>query len=58
MPAIVVLSRSAWPCCWHRSDSRFFRALRSFYFIPAITGIVAISLVWGYLYNTQFGLFN
>lgn len=41
-----------------RSDSRFFRALRSFYFIPAITGIVAIALVWGYLYNTQFGLFN
>ena len=26
--------------------------------MPAITAIVAISLVWGYLYNTQFGLFN
>jgi multiple sugar transport system permease protein len=42
----------------NRSDSRFYRALRSFYFVPAITAIVAIALVWGYLYNTQFGLFN
>jgi len=40
------------------SQSRFFRALRSFYFLPAITAIVAISLIWGYLYNSQFGLLN
>ena len=40
------------------SQSRFFRALRSFYFVPAITAIVAVALVWGYLFNTQFGLFN
>lgn len=39
-------------------DSRFHRALRAFYFIPAITAIVAISLIWGYLYNSQFGLLN
>ncbi|CAN5293964.1 sugar ABC transporter permease [soil metagenome] len=42
----------------HRSDSRFARALRAFYFMPAITAIVAVALVWGYLYNSQFGLFN
>jgi multiple sugar transport system permease protein len=40
------------------SRSRFFRALRAFYFLPAITAIVAIALIWGYLYNSQFGLFN
>jgi multiple sugar transport system permease protein len=40
------------------SRSRFFRALRSFYFVPAITAIVAISLIWGNLYNSQFGLLN
>ena len=40
------------------SDNVFARAMRAFYFVPAITGIVAISLVWGYLYNTQFGLLN
>jgi multiple sugar transport system permease protein len=40
------------------SRSRLFRALRVFYFFPAITAIVAISLIWGYLYNSQFGLLN
>ena len=42
----------------NHSQSRFFRALRSFYFLPAITAIVAISLIWGYLFNSQFGLLN
>lgn len=42
----------------NRSQSRFFRALRVFYFFPAITAIVAISLIWSYLYNDQFGLLN
>src|SRR5258708_3665958 len=40
------------------SRSRFFRALKAFYFVPAITAIVAISLIWGNLYNSQFGLLN
>src|ERR1700737_1027389 len=40
------------------SQSRVFRALRAFYFVPAITAIVAISLIWGNLYNSQFGLLN
>lgn len=57
VPSVVILSLLV-ALLLHRSDSRFARALRSFYFVPAITGIVAISLVWGYLYNTQFGLFN
>jgi multiple sugar transport system permease protein len=42
----------------NHSQGRFFTALRSFYFVPAITAIVAVSLVWGYMFNTQFGLFN
>jgi multiple sugar transport system permease protein len=41
-----------------RRDTPFFRALRAFYFLPSITAIVAISLIWGYLYNSQFGLLN
>jgi multiple sugar transport system permease protein len=40
------------------SQSWFFRALRTFYFVPAITAIVAISLIWGNIYNSQFGLLN
>jgi multiple sugar transport system permease protein len=57
VPAIVIISLVA-ALLLERSGGRFARALRSFYFVPAVTGIVAISLVWGYLYNTQFGLFN
>ncbi|GAA3797967.1 carbohydrate ABC transporter permease [Cellulomonas soli] len=57
VPAVVGLSLAT-ALLLHRSDGRLARALRSFYFVPAVTGIVAISLVWGYLYNTQFGLFN
>jgi len=57
VPAIVLLSLSV-ALLLNHSQSWFFRSLRAFYFIPAITAIVAISLVWGYLYNTQFGLLN
>jgi len=57
VPSVVILSLLV-ALLLHRSGGRFARALRSFYFVPAVTGIVAISLVWGYLYNTQFGLFN
>jgi multiple sugar transport system permease protein len=54
----VVLASLAVALLLNRSGNRFFRALRAFYFVPAITAIVAISLIWGYLYNTQFGLLN
>ncbi len=57
VPSILVSSLTV-AIALNRSQSRFFRALRVFYFFPAITAIVAISLIWGYLYNTQFGLFN
>jgi multiple sugar transport system permease protein len=40
------------------SQSWFFRSLRAFYFVPAITAIVAISVIWGNIYNSQFGLLN
>lgn len=57
VPSIVVLSLLV-ALGLNHSQSRYFRALRSFYFLPAITAIVAISLIWGYLYNSQFGLLN
>ncbi|MCU1557636.1 MAG: sugar transporter permease, partial [Microbacteriaceae bacterium] len=57
VPSVVIVSLGV-ALLLNRSGNWFFRALRAFYFIPAITAIVAISLVWGYLYNTQFGLLN
>ncbi len=35
-----------------------FKLLRLFYYMPSITNIVAIAVVWGYLYNSNYGLFN
>jgi multiple sugar transport system permease protein len=57
VPSIVGLSLAI-ALLLNRSHGRIHRALRTFYFVPAITGIVAIALVWGYLYNSQFGLLN
>src|SRR5699024_7571725 len=37
------------------SSIQFFRMV---YFMPTITNIVAIAVIWGYLYNTDYGLFN
>lgn len=57
VPSVVLLSLGV-ALLLNRSGNIFFRFLRAFYFVPAITAIVAISLVWGYLYNTQFGFLN
>jgi len=57
IPSVVLLSLAV-ALMLNRSGNIYFRALRSFYFVPAITAIVAISLIWGYLYNTQFGFLN
>ena len=57
VPSIVVISITL-AIALDQSRSGFFRLLRAFYFLPSITAIVAISLIWGYLYNSQFGLLN
>ncbi|SFL70417.1 carbohydrate ABC transporter membrane protein 1, CUT1 family [Gracilibacillus orientalis] len=31
---------------------------RVIYYIPSVTNIVAIAVVWGFLYNQEYGLFN
>jgi multiple sugar transport system permease protein len=46
VPTVILLSLAI-ALGLNRNDSRFYRALRSFYFVPAITGIVAVALVWG-----------
>lgn len=57
VPSIIVISLTV-ALGLNVSSSRLFRVLRTFYFLPAITAIVAISLIWGFMYNTQFGLLN
>ncbi len=31
---------------------------RAIYFLPVVTSAVAVSIVWRWLYNPEFGLFN
>ncbi|MGE6203936.1 MULTISPECIES: carbohydrate ABC transporter permease [Bacillales] len=38
--------------------SKLFTFFRAVYYMPSITNIIAIAVVWGYLYNTEYGLFN
>ncbi|MGM0836118.1 MAG: carbohydrate ABC transporter permease [Bacillota bacterium] len=35
-----------------------FTVFRAVYYMPSITNIIAVAVVWGYLYNTEYGLFN
>jgi multiple sugar transport system permease protein len=55
---VIIVGSLAVAIALNQSTSRFFRILTGFYFLPAITAIVAISLIWGYLLNGQFGLIN
>ncbi|WP_025617854.1 carbohydrate ABC transporter permease [Salinispora cortesiana] len=57
VPAIIIGSLAV-AIALNTSSSRFFRFLTGFYFLPAVTAVVAISLIWGYLLNGQFGLIN
>jgi multiple sugar transport system permease protein len=38
--------------------SPIFKVFRVVFYMPSITNVVAIAVVWSYLYNPQFGLFN
>ena len=37
---------------------RFKGLFRTLYFVPFVTTLVAVAIVWRYLYHTQYGLFN
>jgi multiple sugar transport system permease protein/raffinose/stachyose/melibiose transport system permease protein len=37
---------------------RFQSAFRTIYFLPTVTSLVAVSLIWGTIYNPTFGLLN
>jgi multiple sugar transport system permease protein len=38
--------------------SRIFKAFRVIYYMPSVTNVVAVAVVWGYLYNPSIGLLN
>ena len=38
--------------------ARIFQLFRVVFYLPSITNVVAVAVVWSYLYNPQLGLFN
>jgi len=57
VPLVVVCSLSI-ALLLNYGTSKLFSFFRMVYFMPTITNIVAIAVIWGYLYNTDYGLFN
>ncbi|MBA9087761.1 multiple sugar transport system permease protein [Fontibacillus solani] len=57
VPLVVIFSMAV-ALLLNYGTSRLFTAFRVVYYMPSITNIVAVAVVWGYLYNSRYGLFN
>ena len=57
VPLILVCSLGA-ALMVNYGTSRLFNLYRALFFLPAITNIVAVAFIWGFLYNTDSGLIN
>ncbi|MNO30434.1 Lactose transport system permease protein LacF [compost metagenome] len=57
VPLVVIFSMVV-ALLLNYGTSRLFTAFRVVYYMPSITNIVAVAVVWGYLYNSSYGLFN
>lgn len=57
VPLVVILSLSI-ALLLNYGTGKLFTFFRSVYYMPSITNIVAIAVIWGFLYNTEYGLIN
>ncbi|UNK18149.1 sugar ABC transporter permease [Paenibacillus sp. N3/727] len=57
VPLVVLLAMSA-ALLLNYGTGWLFKTFRVVYYMPSITNIVAVAVVWGYLYNSHYGLFN
>lgn len=57
VPFVVLLSLTA-ALLINYGTSKIFSFFRVVYYAPAVTNIVAVAVVWGFLYNTNYGLLN
>lgn len=55
---LVILFSLAIALLINLGTSRIFKAFRVVYYLPSVTNIVAVAVVWSYLYNPAIGLFN
>ncbi|WP_091067243.1 carbohydrate ABC transporter permease [Paenibacillus sp. NFR01] len=57
VPLVVVVSMAV-AMLLNYGTGWLFKSFRVIYYMPSITNIVAVAVVWGYLYNGTYGLFN
>lgn len=55
---VLELAISLWLAVWLNRAIRGQTFFRTAYFLPFITPMVSVSLVWGWLYDPSFGLIN
>lgn len=57
VPLVIITSLSV-ALLLNYGSNWLFRTFRGVYYMPSITNIVAVAVIWGYLYNTDYGLLN
>nr|WP_245746014.1 sugar ABC transporter permease [Evansella caseinilytica] len=57
VPLVIVCSMGT-ALLLNYGKNRIFTVFRAVYYMPSITNIVAVAVIWGFLYNTHYGLFN
>jgi multiple sugar transport system permease protein len=57
VPLVIVISLAI-ALLINFGKARIFKAFRVVFYMPSITNVVAVAVVWSYLYNPQLGLFN
>lgn len=55
---LVIFSSLGIALLLNYSTGKLFAIFRSVYYMPSITNIVAVAVIWGFLYNTEYGLIN
>jgi len=57
VPLVIIISLAI-ALLINFGKARIFKAFRVVFYMPSITNVVAVAVVWSYLYNPQLGLFN
>lgn len=57
VPFVILISLSV-ALLINFGKSRVFEIFRAAFYMPSVTNVVAVAVVWSYLYNPSLGLFN
>jgi multiple sugar transport system permease protein len=57
VPLVIVFSLGI-ALMLNSGQSKIYSAFRAVYYAPAITNTIAVAVIWTFLYNSHYGLFN